>query len=82
MRRMALNIGSQFGAMRVPMYVSMTRMVMKTDMIQYMVDNANIIVVTARSHFRDRLRSPLVLFYCLRKKLASREIVEIPYTMT
>jgi len=58
---MALNIGSQFGALRVPMYASMTRKVTTTDTIQNMVDNTNMVVVIARSHFRGRVRSPLVL---------------------
>jgi hypothetical protein len=60
---MVLNIGSQFGRLRVPMYASMTRKVTTTDMIQNMVDNTNMVVVIAKSHFRDRFRSPLVLFH-------------------
>jgi hypothetical protein len=36
--------------------------VKKTERIQYMVDNANMKVMRARSHFRARLWSPLVLF--------------------
>ena len=34
-----------------------------TERIQYMVDNANMKVMRARSHFRARLWSPLVLFH-------------------
>jgi hypothetical protein len=34
-----------------------------TDKIQCKVDNANMEEVIARSHFRDRLWSPLVLFH-------------------
>jgi hypothetical protein len=62
-RRMALNIDSQFGGLRVLMYASMTRKVKTIDMIQYVVDIANMIVVIASSHFRDRVRSPLALFH-------------------
>jgi radical SAM superfamily enzyme len=34
-----------------------------TERIQFAVDNANVKVVRARSHFRAWLRSPLVLFH-------------------
>lgn len=34
-----------------------------TERIQYRVDSANMEVVKARSHFRDRLWSPLELFH-------------------
>jgi len=37
--------------------------VMTTDMIQYMDDNANMVMVTVKSHFRDRVWSPLVLLH-------------------
>jgi hypothetical protein len=62
---MALNIGSQlFDELReLPLYTLMMRKVMTTDAIQNMVDNTNMVVVIARSHFRDRVRNPLVLFH-------------------
>jgi hypothetical protein len=59
--------------------------VIATDKIQYKVDNVNIEVVMARSHFRDRLWSPLVLCHhekSFEKKSIRRIERWIPYTMT
>ena len=57
-----MNIGSQPGGLPVLIYALMRRKVTTTDMIQNMVDNTNMAMVIAKSHFRDRVRSPLVLF--------------------
>jgi hypothetical protein len=48
-----------------------------TETIQYTVDNANTKVMRARSHFRARLWSPLVLFHgdnSVRKKCIGGQI--------
>jgi len=55
-----------------------------TERIQYMVDNANRKVMRARSHFRARLWSPLVLLHgenSVRKKCIGQIGLRIPYTM-
>jgi hypothetical protein len=63
---MALNIGNQVTGQgwRVPVdRASRTGKMATADTIQYTVDNANMEVIIARSHFRDRVWSPLVLFH-------------------
>jgi hypothetical protein len=62
-----LNIGNQSGGLLGTgpnwlCHTSMTIKVTTTDMIQYTDDNANMVMVIAKSHFRDRVWSPLELF--------------------
>ena len=41
----------------------MTIKVYTMDMIQYIDDKANMVTIMAKSHFRDRVLSPLVLLH-------------------
>jgi hypothetical protein len=72
-------------AVAVLLHQSRNTKVNTTERIQYTVVNVNTKVVRARSHFRARLWSPLVLFHhesSLRKERTSRRLAKDPYTMT
>ena len=64
----ALTIGNQFGSLRGTAsnrlcHTSIMVKVLTMHMIQFTVDNVNMMMIIAKSHFRDRSWSPLVLFH-------------------
>ena len=63
---------------------SKSRKVKTTETIQYRVDNANMEVVKARSHFCVRLRSPLVLFVLFHHEnsLRKKDIIQVEWRNT
>ena len=66
--RRASIIGNQSDGLRAMgsnwlCHTSMTIKVRKVDMIQYMDESANVVMVVAKSHFCDRVWSPLMLFH-------------------
>lgn len=64
----ALTIGNQSGSLQGTApnrlwHPSIMIKVLTIHMIQFMVDNVNMMMIIAKSHFRDRAWSPLVLFH-------------------